>query len=78
MKIRLAAIDEDIWPQHSTIPLVPTDSSIRRTEFSEFIKSGRVVFTDVLKGIYSGFRTTEVRQILMGQDFGNLMATSHL
>ena len=27
---------------------------------------------------YSGFRTTEVRRILMGQDFGNLMATSHL
>ena len=27
---------------------------------------------------YSGFRTTEVRQILMGQDFGNPIATSHL
>ena len=27
---------------------------------------------------YSGFRTTEVRRIPMGQDFGNLMATSHL
>ena len=27
---------------------------------------------------YSGFRTTEVRRIPMGQEFGNLMATSHL
>ena len=52
IKVRMAAIDEDIWPQPSTIPLVPPDPSIRRTKFSDFIVNGRVVHRDVLKEVY--------------------------
>ena len=31
IKARMAAVDEDIWPQPSTIPLVPPDPSLTRT-----------------------------------------------
>jgi ribonuclease Z len=53
IRVRMAAIDEDIWPQPSTIPLVPPDPSLARTTMSEFTKGGRVVHTDVLKEIYA-------------------------
>jgi len=53
IRVRMAAIDEDIWPQPSTIPLVPPDPSILRTEFSDFIIGGRVVHQDVLEEIYA-------------------------
>ena len=49
----MAAIDEDIWPQPSTIPLVPPDPSLIRTEFSDFIVGGRVVHQDVLEELYA-------------------------
>ncbi len=52
IKVRMAAVDEDIWPLPSTIPLVPPDPSIRRTKFSDFMLNGRVVYSDVLKEIY--------------------------
>jgi ribonuclease Z len=53
IRVRMAAIDEDIWPQPSTIPLVPPDPSIRRTEMSELMLGGRVVHRDVLEEIYA-------------------------
>jgi ribonuclease Z len=53
VRVRMAAIDEDIWPQPSTIPLVPPDRSLVRAEFSDFITGGRVVHQDVLEEIYA-------------------------
>jgi ribonuclease Z len=52
IKVRMAAIDEDIWPQPSTIPLVPPDPQLRRTQMSDFTRGGRVVHKDVLKEVY--------------------------
>ena len=52
IRVRMAAIDEDIWPQPSTIPLVPPDPALQRTEFSDFILDGRVVHREVLEDIY--------------------------
>jgi ribonuclease Z len=52
IKVRMAAIDEDIWPQPSTIPLVPPDPSIRRTALSKMMLEGRVVHRDVLEDVY--------------------------
>ncbi len=52
IKVRMAAIDEDIWPMPSTIPLVPPDVSIRRVDFSEYILGGRVVHDTILREIY--------------------------
>ena len=53
IKVRMAAIDEDIWPQPSTIPLVPPDPNLARTTVSDFTREGRVVHTDILKEIYA-------------------------
>ncbi len=53
IRVRMAAIDEDIWPQPSTIPLVPPDPSIRRTALSDFMLDGRVVHKDILEEIYA-------------------------
>jgi len=52
IRVRMAAIDEDIWPQPSTIPLVPPDPSIQRVEMSDFTRDGRVVHRDLLEQIY--------------------------
>ncbi|MGB6648894.1 MAG: guanitoxin biosynthesis MBL fold metallo-hydrolase GntH [Bacteroidota bacterium] len=53
IRVRMAAVDEDIWPQPSTIPLVPPDPKLQRTVMSDYVSDGRVVHTDVLKEIYS-------------------------
>ena len=53
IRVRMAAIDEDIWPQPSTIPLVPPDRSLRRTTMSQFTVGGRVVHRELLKEIYA-------------------------
>jgi len=52
IKVRMAAIDEDIWPQPSNIPLVPPDPSIRRTALSKMMLEGRIVHRDVLEEVY--------------------------
>jgi ribonuclease Z len=52
IKVRMAAVDEDIWPQPSTIPLVPPDPSIRRVSMSKMMIDGRVVHRDVLEEVY--------------------------
>ncbi len=53
VKVRMAAIDEDIWPQASTQAKIPAELD-RRIGFSEFITSGRLPYADVVKGIYDG------------------------
>ena len=53
IKVRMAVVDEDIWPLPSTIPLVPPDPSLQRTEMTEFTRDGRVVHRDVLEEIYA-------------------------
>ncbi len=53
IRVRMAAVDEDIWPQPSPIPLVPPDVSLRRTALSERMLAGRVVHRDVLEEIYA-------------------------
>ena len=52
IKVRMAAVAEDIWPQPSTIPLVLPDPSIRRTGLSDKMKAGRVVHREVLQDVY--------------------------
>ena len=48
----MAAIDEDIWPEPSPIPLVPPDVKLQRTFMSDWVKDGRVVHKDILEVIY--------------------------
>ena len=52
IKVRMAAADEDIWPQPSTIPLVPPDPKLQRTQMSDFTRGGRIVHRDVLEDVY--------------------------
>ncbi len=53
IRVRMAVVDEDIWPQPSTIPLVPPDPSLIRTTMTDFTIEGRVVHRDVLEEIYA-------------------------
>ena len=53
IKVRMAAVEEDIWPQPSTIPLLPPDPSLNQTPMSEFTIGGRVVHRDLLEEIYA-------------------------
>ena len=53
IRVRMAVVDEDIWPQPSTIPLVPPDPKLTRTTMSDFTRGGRVVHTDILEEIYA-------------------------
>lgn len=52
VKVRMAVIDEDIWPQPSPIPLVPPDVKLRRTFMSDWLTEGRIIHKDVLEVIY--------------------------
>jgi ribonuclease Z len=51
IKVRMAAIDEDIWPTPSVIGSQPADPNLR-IGFSDFITSGRVYYKDVLTKLY--------------------------
>jgi ribonuclease Z len=51
IKVRMAAIDEDIWPLPPTQPALPPDFS-QQIGFSDFIIGGREVFEDVIQDIY--------------------------
>ena len=53
IKVRMAAVDEDIWPLPSPLGNLPPDPTLQRTQFSDMMLSGRVVHTDVLKEIYA-------------------------
>ncbi len=48
---RMAAIDEDIWPQPSVLGVKRPDPS-KRIGFSKYIWDGRVNYPEVLKNIY--------------------------
>lgn len=52
VKVRMAAVDEDIWPRPSTIPLVPPDPELRRVAMSKEMRDGRVVHKEVLQNVY--------------------------
>ena len=52
IRVRMASVNEDTWPQPSPIPLVPPDPKIRRTEMSQFIRDGRVIHRELLEEIY--------------------------
>ena len=52
IRVRMAVIDEDIWPQPAVGEKLPPDAS-KRIGFSDFITSGRVNFKEVVDGIYS-------------------------
>jgi ribonuclease Z len=51
IRVRMAAIDEDIWPKPATQPKLPPDFS-QQIGFSDFITGGRVPFPDVVQQIY--------------------------
>jgi ribonuclease Z len=53
IRVRMAAVDEDIWPQPSNIPLVPPDPSLQRTSMSQWLRDGRVVHRELLEVIYA-------------------------
>jgi len=48
----MAAVEEDVWPQPSTIPLLPPDPKLRRVAMSKEMREGRVVHRDVLEEVY--------------------------
>ena len=52
IKVRMAAVEEDVWPQPSTIPLVPPDPKLQRVSMSMKMREGRVVHRDVLENVY--------------------------
>ncbi len=52
IRVRMAAIDEDIWPQPSVTEKLPADPS-QKIGFSDFIKDGRVPYSDVVEKIYA-------------------------
>ena len=49
--VRMAVVDEDIWPQPSITEKLPADPS-QRIGFSDFINEGRVPYTEVVEAIY--------------------------
>ncbi len=51
IRVRMAAIDEAVWPQPSITKTLPADPS-KRVGFSKYIFGGRVVFKDVVKFYY--------------------------
>lgn len=52
IKVRMAVIDEDIWPQPAVGKKLPPDAS-KKIGFSDFITGGRVNYKDVVDGIYA-------------------------
>ena len=51
IRVRMAAIEESVWPQPSVSKKLDADPS-KRVGFSDYIKSGRHVFEDVIKQYY--------------------------
>jgi len=62
IKVRMAVVDEDIWPLPSITETLAADPS-RRVGFTDFLVGGRVVFDDVIKFYYD--QTNE----MFGTDF---------
>jgi len=51
IRVRMAAIDEAVWPQPSIYPPQAADPS-KRVGFSDYVSGGRVVYKDVLQFYY--------------------------
>jgi len=51
IRTRMAVINEDIWPQPSVTEKLPADPS-QKIGFSDYIKGGREVFTDIVHQAY--------------------------
>jgi ribonuclease Z len=51
IKVRMAVVDEDIWPLPSITETLPADPK-DRVGFSDYIMGGRVVYEDVIKFYY--------------------------
>lgn len=51
LKVRMAVINEDVWPLPSVTEKLPADPS-QRVGFTKFIEDGREVFADVIKRAY--------------------------
>jgi ribonuclease Z len=62
IRVRMAAVDESVWPQPSIYPKASADPK-ERVGFSKYIMGGRVVFDDVIKFYYD--QTNE----MFGTDF---------
>jgi ribonuclease Z len=62
IRVRMAVVDEDIWPQPSVTEKVAADPR-DRVGFTDFLLGGRVVFEDVIKFYYD--QTNE----MFGTDF---------
>jgi ribonuclease Z len=52
IRVRMAAVDEDIWPMPATRKLVPPDPKLRRVQMSKEMRDGRVVHRDILQDVY--------------------------
>jgi ribonuclease Z len=51
IRVRMAVVDEDIWPEPSITETLAADPA-DRVGFSDYINGGRVVFQDVIKFYY--------------------------
>jgi ribonuclease Z len=51
IRVRMAAINEDVWPEPSITEKLPADPD-DRVGFSDFIASGKVPYSDVVKKVY--------------------------
>ena len=51
IRVRMSAIDEEIWPSPSTIAKQPPDTG-SAINFSDFTKSGALAFPEVTQPIY--------------------------
>ncbi len=52
IRVRMAAVDEDIWPPPATRQLVPPSRKLQRVQLSDYMRGGRVVYKDVLERVY--------------------------
>ena len=54
IRVRMAAVDEDIWPQPATMPKLPPNPAdvMPSTLFSEFMLGGRIPHSDVVNAMY--------------------------
>ncbi|MHC4234939.1 MAG: guanitoxin biosynthesis MBL fold metallo-hydrolase GntH [Planctomycetota bacterium] len=52
IRVRMAAVDEDVWPLPATMPKLPPDPDDQVAFFSDFIRSGRVPYAEVVNAIY--------------------------
>ena len=51
IRVRMAAVDESVWPLPSVTKTLPADPT-QRVGLSGYIKDGRVVFEEVIKAYY--------------------------